>query len=128
MDWRKWVWETLEGWPELGVDGIYAANSLQETPAVKPFIVLAFGGDETDLAGFASTGTVTAWVHDELGSYRRIDAIISEIHKVLVGSVPFSGAVLCEWMGSSPDLMDDQMGTGVRNTMFRLVGRTEKEE
>jgi hypothetical protein len=67
------------------------------------------------------------WIHDNRGSYVRIDALIELVRTVLVAAVPMENSthriVDVEWTGDSPDLVDDGYNTNTRNARFTLTGR-----
>jgi len=130
MDWRKWAYEKLLATPALLAvvpeAFIFGDGSLVGSPSERPFIVLAFGGDTAELndgdAPAVTSRSLSIWVHDTPGSYERIDNVLGFIRNSLVGQVASPGATGCFWQGDSSDLADDNYGTIVRNSSFRLVG------
>jgi hypothetical protein len=129
MNWRSWLYN------ELTTDAaviaivpaprILAAGSLEVRQEDRPFIVVRLGPDVTELsdggAPEITSQEATIWVHDEPGSYKRIDTILAAVRKSLVGQVVT--AIACIWQGDSGELADPTQGTIVRNSSYRLVGR-----
>jgi hypothetical protein len=126
MDWHTWLWDLLRGDPEhtnlVSAEQIHHRGTLQETPTERPFEVLRFENETPELEE-ASFQDVTIWVHDNPGSYMNIDAILRQIRMTLEGPVTSQEGIMAIWQGDSPDLFDDERGTIVRNTSYRLVGR-----
>lgn len=129
MDWRTWVHSKLTTEPSatallavVPLDGIKGAGSLTGSPKEKPFIIPRFGPKLRRNPEGPYSVSVSIWVHDEPGSYLRIEQAIGLIKPLLEGPVAMAGAVSCEWAGDSGDLADDGFGTIVRNTSFILVG------
>jgi len=129
VNWRAWLYQTLTAHPTVlslvPAQRIHAAGSLEAREEVKPFIVIRLGFNFPEL-NEADTPEITAqeaaiWVHDEPGSYKRIDAILDAVRAALVGQVPT--AVACSWQGDSGELADPDQGTIVRNSTYRLLGR-----
>jgi hypothetical protein len=126
MTWRGYVWEKLRADAGLTaivpVDSVFASGSMEEVPADKPFIVLRFD-PATPAIKPAMIQDFSVWVHDDPGSYARIDQVLGIIRTMLPGPVPDDGGILIEWQGDSPELADDIRETIVRNASFRLAGR-----
>ena len=125
MNWRAWVYDKLRLGPavtSIVAERIYSSGELEAAPKDKPFIVLRFD-DETPEIEEASFQDVTVWVHDEPGSYVRIDEALSAVRTTLEGPVVAPDGVYATWLGDSPDLADDARQTLVRNSAFRLAGR-----
>jgi hypothetical protein len=126
MDWRSWLYHKLSGSAGITIlvpeENILPAGRLSEPPSVKPFIVLRLDPATYEFADVMSQGA-TIWVHDEPGSYLRIDAIIEAIHAALNGQVAEPKAIAAVWQGDSLDMSDDSYKTILRTTSYRLVGR-----
>lgn len=126
MDLRTWIYNAIKNDPaitndlEVG-DRVYQTLD-EETPATKPFLVLRFDVD-AHVIGDADAQDVVVWAHDYPGSYLRIDAILNRLHDLLSGPIVDQDGIAATWNGSSPDLADDERGTFVRNTGFRLYRR-----
>lgn len=129
MNWRSWLHAQLTA--NAGVIAIvpavriWSAGSLEARQATRPFIVIRLGFsspelNEADAPEITNTFS-TIWVHDEPGSYKRIDTALTAIRTALVGQV--STAIACLWQGDSGELADQEQGTIVRNSSYRLVGR-----
>lgn len=128
MDWRQWLFDQLTAalvTPEI-VDAVYAAGAVPANPSARPFIVIALGEETSDLQdGFqtaASSQASTLWIHDNPGSYGRIDRILKLVRSVIAGQVSEEGAIACVWQGDSGELSDDVYNTIVRTGSYRLVG------
>ena len=127
MDWRLWSYELIRtNQPIVDVieERVFGSGSVDKVPERKPFIIIRQDAPLPDLndgdAPLIASTTLTVWVHDEPGSYARIDRILGYVRGILVGQVP--GAVACTWLGDSGDLSDDTFKTITRNGSFRLVG------
>lgn len=130
MEWRKWLYETVKAIPgvnDLAPGGVHAAGSLKGTPDEKPFIVLRMGVQQSALndsdAPLVTNQEAIVYVHDQAGTYTRIDNILSIVRTTLVGQVSEETAVACTWQGDSGELSDEFYRTITRNGSFRLIGR-----
>lgn len=122
MDWRTWVYDRLDEDTNIAAlvgDRIY--STLDGSPDERPFIVIRFSGSVPDVGDFQD---VAIWVHDDPGSYVRIDTLLGLIRTKLVGPVAQQDAVAVVWQGDSPDLADDARGTVVRTASFRMAARS----
>lgn len=127
---RKVVWSALANdaaLNDLGItdETLFAESSL-ETPTDRPFAVTRWSVS-TPGFGKAHTRDLTLWVHDEPGSYNRIDSVLLRAKEVLAEVVATNeeggGWVSqIQWLGDSDDLSDDAQGTVTRNSVFRVVG------
>lgn len=128
MNWRHWLKSRMDTVPGLEEFDVYGGGSLTGSPEHRPFIVINVGLDVPELNdGDAPAWTrrmASIWVHDDPGSYDRIDDIISAIRGELVGQVSREGAICCLWDGDSDQLADDMMGTITRYISLQLVGRS----
>lgn len=127
MERRKWVWETLRNFTainsEVPEDNFYGAGSVVQVPEVKPFIVIRMeevvvelrDGDDSVTSQLALIN-----VHDEIGSYARVERILRACQAALIG--PLQEAIVCQWQGDSADLADDTYGTIFRSGSYRIVG------
>lgn len=129
MNWRAWIYDRLSTDAAVlalvPAQRIQAAGSLEARENVKPFIVFRLGADAPELndadAPYVTGQDAAVWVHDEPGSYKRIDTIIQAVRTALVGQVPT--AIAATWQGDSGELSDPDQGTIVRNSTYRLYGR-----
>lgn len=112
--------------PALGLPNgaVFASHGL-DTPPMRPFVILRWGLGDVGV-GRQNTHDLAVWVHDEGGSYLRIDKLLNQIGQILTSAQPrldddgwFTQA---SWLGSSEDLNDDGYGTITRNGRFRCVG------
>lgn len=132
MNWRTWAKTKLADHSPL-TDKIpaashFGAGSLQGAPKDKPFLVILIGATNVDLndggAPLATSQEAVIWVHDEPGSYDLIDECLPLVREALIGQVAEDTGIACVWQGDSGELADDSYGTIVRNSNYRLVGRT----
>lgn len=97
-----------------------------DRPPVRPFAVVGFTSVPRSTIGSARP-RLTIWVHDDRGSYARIDEVIAYLQKNLPEAPPLEDAtsriVDIRWEATSPDLTDDAYSTNVRNAEFSLTGR-----
>lgn len=126
MNWREWCWQTLAADEQLTAlipdKYIYGAGAVDVNPEQKPFVVLRFGVTTPQFQGAVSTGSVTAWAHDEPGDYARIDEVLGHVRRIWGHNHPKNpGHVTIEWSGDSTDLADDGYGTITRNATYRIV-------
>ena len=109
----------------IPADRWIAGGSVDELPD-RPFAVIRI----TDAPPSVSKSTqprVGIWVHDNRGSYSRIDAVLGSLRTVLAAIVDVQDAnnrISCiEWTGDSPDLIDTDYNTNVRTASFVVTGR-----
>lgn len=126
MDWRTWLYARLDA-PELTAivprGSHFGAGSIDENVEPRPFIVIKAGAELRGPFPGVSENFATIWVHDEPGSYTRIDDALKVIRAVLEGAVTDLGGVACRWQGDSAELADEFFGTITRNTSYRLNGK-----
>lgn len=129
MNWRQYLKQRMDTIAVANGFTVFAAGALTGSPPSdqRPFIVINVGSDYPELndgdAPAWSKRTASIWVHDDPGSYDRIDDIIPAIRAALVGQVAQPDAIAITWDGDSDQLADDMMGTIVRNTNYQLIGR-----
>jgi hypothetical protein len=67
------------------------------------------------------------WIHDDRGSYTRIDSTLELVKTALNAAVPLEDAthriVDINWTGDSPDLVDEGYDTNTKYASFTLTGR-----
>ena len=130
MNWRAWLHTRIT--TDVGIlallpaTSIFAAGSMEGREATRPFAVVRLGGNLSELNDadkpYAISQDAVVWVHDEPGSYKRIDAILELVRAALAGQV--TEAIAAIWQGDSPELSDPEQGTIVRYSSYRLYGRT----
>lgn len=114
----------VAGLPPLQV---FAASALEERPADPPFAVVRFGTTGRGM-GKIVRAHADIWVHDEPGSYVRIDNILAAIRGTLDGVNHLADGVgneiiSAEWTSDSGDLIDQGYRTITKNTGYDLIGR-----
>jgi hypothetical protein len=101
------------------------AGSLDEMPA-RPFAVIRLI-DGTQTIVYSEQPRFEIWVHDDRGSYIKIDQILRLVRETLIAAVPMEDAnyriVDVDWTGNGPDLIDEGYNTNVRTARFTLTGR-----
>jgi len=132
VDWRIWLFDRLRentGVTELvPVESMYGAGSLEASPADKPFVVIHVGSEVTEIPGISRT-MATVWAHDEVGNYLTIDDLLQRVRNTLCGNgettgqVLTSGGIAARWVGDGPDQSDPVLGTLMRSSTYRLLGR-----
>lgn len=98
-----------------------------ENAPARPFAVIRFGVDSPGVGDIRRT-QVTVWIHDEPGSYGRIDRILERLKAILNGKEHVSDGqgnemIHCGWESNSGDLYDPGFKTISRNATFNLVGK-----
>jgi hypothetical protein len=75
--------------------------------------------------------SLEVWIHDDAGSYARIDPLIRRVKDLLTSLEQIyhvetdSWLQQCSWVADSPDLFDDARRTNTRMASFQLVGSGE---
>lgn len=127
MNWRQHLKAQMDAIKAANGFDVYAGGSLTGSPEKRPFIVINVGSDFPELndgdVPAWSKRSASIWVHDDPGSYDKIDTIIKAIRDKLVGQVAQADAICITWDGDSDQFADDMMGTIVRNTSYQLIGR-----
>jgi hypothetical protein len=92
----------------------------------RPFAVYRIV-DDIPTTVHSSQPRLQVWIHDNRGSYTRIDRILELVRTTLENAVPMENSthriVDVEWTGDSPDLVDEGYDTNTRNASFILTGR-----
>lgn len=97
-----------------------------DSPPARPFAIYRIVDVPPSVVG-SGQPRLEVWIHDNRGSYTRIDSILELVRTVLYSAVPMENAthriVDVEWTGDSPDLVDEGYNTNTRNARFTLTGR-----
>jgi hypothetical protein len=97
-----------------------------DNPPARPFAVIRIT-DARPSVSRSSQPSVQIWVHDDRGSYSRIDSTLKLIREYFATVFPLENAteriVCAEWAGDSPDLVDEGYNTNTRYSSFTLTGR-----
>lgn len=131
MNWRTWIYERLAASAPLlavvPVERIFSSGSLEGQVAEKPFVMIRTGPESADLEEdgqpIATSTQATVWVHDNPGSYVRIDNALLIVRSSLIAPITAGQGVACLWQGNSGEFSDNTLGTITSNASFRLVGR-----
>jgi hypothetical protein len=102
----------------------YERSATTDTPPT-PYAVLADLGTDARAAGkFARLYGV--YVHDDRGSYTRIDNALSLVRSRLESAAQYLGSdgrlVSATLQSTSDDSFDDATATNTKNSVFRVVG------
>lgn len=113
----------------LGVNGpdhVWAAGSF-DGPQPTPFIVTRWGNTSRGI-GPVNSRPLTVYVHDDHGSYDRINEIIKRVRTIMIGLAASGQSanwiIDVTWNGDSDDLADDTYKTLMRNAAFNVVANT----
>lgn len=101
-----------------------------DTPAL-PYVVLAWLGSVT-VGGRNSPELLDVYVHDERGSYGKIDQVLKAVKPVLLAAEQYAGPsgtstrlVQATYLGRSADLFDPDNGTAFQYSSWRIIGGEE---
>ena len=129
MNWRSWLYTRIT--TDVGVlallpvGSVFAAGSMEGREDTRPFVVVRLGSNTAELNDadepYVTNQEAAIWVHDEPGSYKRIDDTLAALRAALAGQV--NEAIAAIWQGDSPELSDPDQGTIVRYSSYRLYGR-----
>lgn len=92
---------------------------------IRPFAIIAMQEVGTTAVRSAQPRCMV-WVHDDRGSFLRIDEILARVKVVLEGLEAEDSTdriVDVRWDGDSPDLVDPGYDTNTRNAQFTITGR-----
>lgn len=132
---REFFFRMLDNAPSLSAMGlrsgsVYQANTIDTSPAERPFLSLSWGG-RLRAGGVPASFPIhprvlTVWVYDEPGDYRRIDRMIVDIRHLIIGTVAQEvgdGLYVSEvrWTGDSQDLYDDVYKAILRTTSYEVI-------
>lgn len=110
----------------IDADSCWAAGSF-EGPQPTPFMVMRWGNTVKGI-GPSNSATLMVFVHDDPGSYERINAIIvraREVIKALAASGDSGNWITAvEWLGDSGELNEEAYRTITRNAEFNVVANT----
>jgi len=104
----------------------WIAGGAVDTAPARPFAVIRIVDGPPSISK-AVQPRAQIWIHDNRGSYTRIDAILAILRQTLENAFPAedsnSRIVCAEWTGDSPDLTDEGYNTNTRYSSFTLTGR-----
>lgn len=97
--------------------------------SLAPYVVLAWEGSLVT-GGRGTPEQLNVYVHDSLGSYKRIGDILRLVHPVLAntthyrgpaGNLPFS-FVCADFLGNSAESVDQGNGTSYQFSSWKILG------
>lgn len=108
--------KALDGGAVFTDANTFGAGSLGDNPpTIRPFVVIRLLPRRSTLKqGVANLQQVEIWVHDNPGSYTRIDEMLDSL-KLMTSD-------LVRWEGDSQDLSDQSWQTITKNSTFTFVG------
>ncbi len=135
---RAWLYDTLTSSTDLqtelggagGIgDRVVPRRSEFLVPRVKPFLIYGLGNESSENLSDSTADDVEAtrqffqvWVHDEGGSYVRIDDLVEMIKKALVGkSHPPSKIITVRFLETSQEFSNETYGTNFRYIRFQAI-------
>jgi hypothetical protein len=102
----------------------FAAGAVTDTPT-RPFIVLRWLSP-VSLDGGRYGEQLQVQVHDERGSYVRIEAVLKLVDPVLRGVAQYVGSdgriTQCDYTGHSGDQEDLDLGTNMKFSSWQVIG------
>lgn len=108
----------------LGVVDAGVVSGDADSNTERPLLNLQWG-ETTPGMGPVNRRFLVIWAHDVPGSYERIDKIVRRIRIImasLIGGTSGGGhLVLVEWVTDSSDLRNDDRGTILRTSTYRVV-------
>lgn len=101
-------------------------NTKEPHKGKRPFgiIRLSFTQSRVRPLGKVSYGAV--WIHDQPGTYKRIDEALERVRHVLQGLDHHDNFLECRWIEDSIDFRDDDQGTIVRYARFQIIYTTRE--
>lgn len=112
----------------IPAENIWSSGSLKDDNAPpRPFIVIRYGPTAVGV-GSVKRGSVTFWVHDDLGDYSKINQVLERLYARLDQQVSLQDGsgnevIQISWDNVSGDLSDPGFRTITRNTTFNFVGK-----
>lgn len=130
---RKTILQVIAANPdvvaEVPADRWYQAGSVAENP-VKPFGIyrLSSTGPGVTRRSPSREVRLEMWIHDEPGSYLRIDRLLSALERTFEAVVHASAAEgesisQAHFDSRSPDLNDSGFGSICKATIYTLTGK-----
>lgn len=128
---RTWFYQLISTHAPLVAvlgDRMYQSTSVTEVPKTKPFLMYRFGVEEPRMRGDDTTTavgqSVQIFFHDVPGDYSQIDSLMV-LAKRLVEGATGPNLWVTDWIDSSEDFRDDELGTIFRYVRFRINYRQE---
>ena len=135
---RGWLYDLLVsssvlqahlGGPTGIVDQIIPRRSEGSIPDMKPFIIFGLGNSTAEGLGDSTADDVEAerqffqiWVHDEGGSFVRIDQMVDEVKRLLSGASHSPANVLTvRYLETSQEFGNETYRTNFRYIRFQAI-------
>lgn len=104
-----------------------SGSLMDENAPPRPFVVIRYGVTAPGV-GALHRGSVTFWVHDDLGDYSRINSVLRALYSRLNKQVALmdgegNEVTQIDWSAESSDLFDPGYRTITRTTTFNFVGK-----
>lgn len=111
---------------DLPAERWYGSGAVVDTPP-RPFAEIRFGGRFPGVAAVRRR-RLEVWIHDDEGSYDRIEEWIQFVKGVLDGAAHLTDGsgnevILCSWVNDSTDLYDGGYRTNCLMSAFDVVGK-----
>lgn len=130
---RKTIMQLIAGTPnvieEIPLDRWYQADSIKETPE-KPFGIYRLSSTGPGVTRNSPSREVRleVWIHDEPGSYLRIDRLLTAVEntfKAVIHASAAEGESISQaaFDSRSPDLNDSGFGSICKATVYTLIGK-----
>lgn len=128
---RVWIYQKVSATPAItGLlpGGIHPAGSMDNVPKVKPFLAIRASNEASEIRDGGITISdrqqFTFWVHDRPGNYEGIDSVLEQL-RLFLEAAPSdaTGFMKAEWLFTSDDLRDDEMGTIARFVQYQITRR-----
>lgn len=139
MSARTWLYQRMIGDSALqtllerdtksfspGIEGIFAAKALLNSPGKWPFIVYVMGNDTEEALGENDPSNrqyAMVWVHDDATrlDYMSIDSIVDRLKDLFRDADGSSGVITSHVLETSRDLDDQEMGTNCRYLRLQII-------
>lgn len=111
----------------IPADRWFSGRALDKQIDVRPFAVVRLSGNFPGMSRINQT-RAEIMIHDNEGSYKRIDTAIKAIKNVLDNAVQVKSAtsdtwlIQATWESDSVDLFDDGYRTNMKSTTYTLTG------
>lgn len=127
---RTWFYQKLMANPTLVTGlpgGVHQTTALMKAPDQRPFAVYRIVANRPELRGDDDDkvlyDTYLVFLHDNPGSYDKIDNLLFEIRQMFRNFTSDSQVMSATWLEDSEDFRDEDMGTILRYFRIRFCYR-----